>query len=420
MRNLFTGRMAPKKLVIALIAGLTAFMMLAGTVFAAGTDGVGSASTLVEVPDRKIILEGTPVTFKDVPIAAGGRTLLPLRELVTALGVPNDDDHIMYRSVSGEGQYVTVIYGETRIELTIGKAEAYVNGEKIALDVAPLIYKSRTYIPLRFVAEALGKKVVWAGETNTVLIVDQKTFGAVREIIIKSDEAGKIVTKNRMKIDIDGDITVGAIETSMKMSMDTAVDRESKAIYIGSVIEILGFSMTQESYYKDNVFYTSDILTGGWKKKTYTPEEYNRIFESNSDAIRLEDDETLLACLKIGESENEDELVLVGNTNFMDIFSGSYMQQAGSLGLDDKSMQSEWYSVKFVFYKDTYMLKAMSMEMHGEGEEDGVFTTIDMKVTTELSDFNGDFEITVPEEAVKNAVEDDSIDSGAAEASYSF
>ena len=83
-------------------------------------------------------------------------------------------------------------------------------------------------------------------------------------------------------------------------------------------------------------------------------------------------------------------------------------------------MQSEWYSVKFVFYKDTYMLKAMSMEMHGEGEEDGVFTTIDMKVTTELSDFNGDFEITVPEEAVKNAVEDDSIDSGAAEASYSF
>ena len=420
MRNLLAGRMTPKKIVIALIAGLTAFMMLSGAVFAAGTGGSGGAPTIVEVPDRKIILEGTPVAFKDVPIAAGGRTLLPLRELVTALGVPNDDEHIMYRRVSDKEQHVTVIYGETRIELTIGKTEAYVNGEKLVLDVAPVIYKNRTYIPLRFVAEALGKKVAWAGETNTVLIIDQKTFDAVREIIIKSNEASNKVTKNRMKMELTGDITVGTMKTTMGISVDTAVDKKSKAMYIGMVFDFLGFNIEQEGYYKDNVYYAPDILTGTWKKKTYTPEEYDRIFETNSDSVRMEDDEKLLACLTIAESENEDELVLVGNTNFMDIFSGSYMQQAGSLGLDDKSMQSEWYSVKFVFYKDTYMLKAMSMEMHGEGEEDGVFTTIDMKVTTELSDFNGDFEITVPEEAVKNAVEDDSIDSGAAEASYSF
>ena len=128
----------------------------------------------------------------------------------------------------------------------------------------------------------------------------------------------------------------------------------------------------------------------------------------------------MLACLKIGESENEDELVLAGNTNFMDIFTESYMQQAGSLGLDQNITQPEWYSVKFVFDKDTYMLKTLLMGMYGEREENGVLTTIDMKVTTEYSDFNGDFEITVPEEVAKNAVEDDSIGPGASGASYSF
>jgi len=418
MRNLFTGRMTPKKLIIALIAGLTAFMMLAGAVSAADT--TTGTPPIVEVPDRKFILEGVPITFKNAPAAIGGRTMLPLRELVVALGVPNDDDHIIYKRVPNGEQYIAVMYGETRIELTIGKAEAYINGEKLTLDTAPVIYKNSTYIPLRFVAEALGKKVVWVGQTNTVLIVDKETFDAVREVFIRSNEAGKNVTKNRMKINVDGDITVGTIESSLKMNLDTAVDRESKAIYVRSVFEILGFNMIQESYYKDNVYYTSDILNGGWKKKTYTPEEYDLIFESNSEAVRMEDDETLLACLKIGESENEDELVLVGNTNFMDIFTESYMQQAGSLGLDQNITQPEWYSVKFVFDKDTYMLKTLLMGMYGEREENGVLTTIDMKVTTEYSDFNGDFEITVPEEVAKNAVEDDSIGPGASGASYSF
>lgn len=407
MKGLHVGREIRKKLFVMLVAVLTASMLLSCSVFAAGAE----ASALIEVPDRKIILEGTPVAFKDVPITTGGRTLLPLRELVTALGVPNDDDHIKYRRVSSEEQYVTVTYGDKNIELTIGKPEAYVNGEKLALDVAPVIYKSRTYIPLRFVAEALGKKVVWVGETNTVLIVDQNNYDAISEIIAKYQEAWENVIKYRMVIDADADISIGEIKTYMHMGIDTLVDNEAKALYMGSAFEILGISMKSEAYFKDNMYYATDELTGEWKKKTYTPEEYDLIFRSSSDTVKMENDEKFLACLTFAESADEDELVLVGNSNFLDIAGGNYMQQAGQLEAFTEEMPDpEWYSVKLVFDRNTYLLKSLTMDTSSKSVENGVTSTLSLRVVIGFSDINGDFEITVPEEAVRKAVEDPGID----------
>lgn len=166
-----------KKLIITLVVALVTFSVLSGAVFAA------ESPTITEVPGRKIILEGSPLELKNVPIAIGGRTMLPLRELVVALGVPNDDEHIIYKRVSKDEQYVAVIYEQTKIEMTIGKPEAYINGERLELDAAPVIYKNSTYIPLRFVAEALEKKVVWVGESNTVLIIDQENYENISEIM---------------------------------------------------------------------------------------------------------------------------------------------------------------------------------------------------------------------------------------------
>ncbi|HHV79104.1 MAG TPA: copper amine oxidase N-terminal domain-containing protein [Firmicutes bacterium] len=48
-----------------------------------------------------------------------------------------------------------------RIELYIGKQEALVCGRKVDLDVAPLIIKGRTLVPVRFISECLGFDVDW-------------------------------------------------------------------------------------------------------------------------------------------------------------------------------------------------------------------------------------------------------------------
>ena len=62
-------------------------------------------------------------------------------------------------------------------KLVIGSKEMIktVDGveQKVMMDIAPLIEKSRTMLPIRFVAEALGFKVEWDDKARTVILTDK-------------------------------------------------------------------------------------------------------------------------------------------------------------------------------------------------------------------------------------------------------
>ena len=61
---------------------------------------------------------------------------------------------------------VTIKKGQKTIVLTIGKDKAYVNGNEIQLDCPAILYKDRTYVPLRFVSEILDAIVSYAPPMN--------------------------------------------------------------------------------------------------------------------------------------------------------------------------------------------------------------------------------------------------------------
>mgnify|MGYP003733309921 CR=1 FL=1 len=61
--------------------------------------------------------------------------------------------------------------GETTVVLTIGSSTYTVNGESKTMDVAPEIVNDRSFLPARFVAEAFGAQVGWDEATQTVIIV---------------------------------------------------------------------------------------------------------------------------------------------------------------------------------------------------------------------------------------------------------
>lgn len=65
---------------------------------------------------------------------------------------------------------VTLTKGETTVVFTIGSTTYTVNGEAKTADVAPEITNDRTMLPARFVAEAFGAVVGWDASTQTVLI----------------------------------------------------------------------------------------------------------------------------------------------------------------------------------------------------------------------------------------------------------
>jgi len=97
-----------------------------------------------------------------VPVVIDGRTLVPIRAIIEGMGGKVDWD--------GNTQKVTLTYYSDKMELTLGKTRAYLNGSSKTLDVAPRTINDRTMLPIRFISENFGCDVEWDGSTQTVTI----------------------------------------------------------------------------------------------------------------------------------------------------------------------------------------------------------------------------------------------------------
>lgn len=130
------------------------------------------ADNITEKSDIKIVINGVLGNYTDVPIIKDNRTLLPFREVLKNLGVQDDDQHIIWNSTN---KSITIIKDNVKIYLQINKNKAKLNDIDKNIDlndtsVVPIIYKNRTYIPARFIAESFNMNVNWNSETETVSI----------------------------------------------------------------------------------------------------------------------------------------------------------------------------------------------------------------------------------------------------------
>ncbi|WP_042170103.1 stalk domain-containing protein [Paenibacillus gorillae] len=62
------------------------------------------------------------------------------------------------------------------IVMNIGKKTATIDGKSITLDVAPLELNGTTYVPLRFVSDALGATLKWDDKLNRVSVIKGSTM----------------------------------------------------------------------------------------------------------------------------------------------------------------------------------------------------------------------------------------------------
>jgi exopolysaccharide biosynthesis protein len=58
------------------------------------------------------------------------------------------------------------------IEMTIGKKAAVSNGKSIAMEVAPFETSGTTYVPIRFVTDAMGATLKWDNKLNRVTVIN--------------------------------------------------------------------------------------------------------------------------------------------------------------------------------------------------------------------------------------------------------
>jgi outer membrane protein assembly factor BamB len=77
---------------------------------------------------------------------------------------------------------LVIVYPQKKlIVLVVGKKEAEINGDIVKLDVAPLVIKGTTLVPLRFVGEALGAKVDYESKEQKITFT---LYGKVIELVI--------------------------------------------------------------------------------------------------------------------------------------------------------------------------------------------------------------------------------------------
>ena len=137
-----------KKIITLVLASL---LLISTTVFAKAPS--------IEIDGKIIKTDAAPFIEKD-------RTFVPIRFIGEALNYKVDWNK--------DKKLVTIKNTDRQILMTIGDTNITVNNEKIKNDVAPLIRKDRTYVPLRFVAENMNLKVNWDGKEKKVIINSQK------------------------------------------------------------------------------------------------------------------------------------------------------------------------------------------------------------------------------------------------------
>jgi uncharacterized repeat protein (TIGR02543 family) len=125
---------------------------------------------VLQIGKSTFTVNGTARALDSPPVIKNGRTLVPIRAIIEALGGTVGWD--------GTARKATVTLGSTTIELWIGKAVAKVNGVSTPIDpananVVPEIINGRTMLPVRFVSENLGCLVEWADATKTITITYQ-------------------------------------------------------------------------------------------------------------------------------------------------------------------------------------------------------------------------------------------------------
>jgi hypothetical protein len=333
---------------------------------------------VTEKPDIKIIIDGVRGTYSNTPIIVSGRTLLPLRELLVNLGVPNDDQHIIW---NGKEKSVTVIKDATQLYLKVGSTSAKVNGGDATLDAAPVNYKGSVYIPARFVGEAFGKVVVWDGIANRVYMKDKAEFDEIKSLLESSvAKMDGLKRYQETKKAVWYNTTDSGEELDLSFTMTGFTDIENKTV--NWLMDYGTFNL----YYciKGQKLYMKDTVDNEWSVEDMTEQDNSEYFVN---FINLSD--VVYAALSLEDDNKDGTAVLKGNIS-LDYYNNT--DKTIKVFYDESSTEITIDKVSGYITKIHKLDKIYNTPADEEASTD----EFDIEYTT--SNYNGNFSTKMPDE----------------------
>lgn len=100
----------------------------------------------------------------------------------------------------GANKKVIMKNGNTNVELTIGSNKMKVNGKVLTLDAPAEIKDERTFVPLRAIAESFGEKVDYSKDYKAVYIGDNPVYNKNYKVVYYYEGANPVITEYTVNI----------------------------------------------------------------------------------------------------------------------------------------------------------------------------------------------------------------------------
>lgn len=118
------------------------------------------SSLKMRIGEKYIYFDGVKNEIDTSIFTYNGRTMVPVRFIAESFGfdVFWNNGEVVLKNLKNE------------IRLFIGKNEIEINGKKIKIDSSPVIKDGRTFLPIRYISEALNLIVSWDGVKKEVTV----------------------------------------------------------------------------------------------------------------------------------------------------------------------------------------------------------------------------------------------------------
>lgn len=113
------------------------------------------------IGQKTYYVAGAAMEADVAPFIQDARTMVAVRYIAYGLGV--SPANVMY-----DGKDTVTILGDRIVQLKLGSNDLYVNGAVMKMDTAAVVKEGRTFVPIAWIARAMGVNYAWSDADLTV------------------------------------------------------------------------------------------------------------------------------------------------------------------------------------------------------------------------------------------------------------
>lgn len=258
-------------LALAMLASMTPALAADGTQVNVYDKGQIKSIVFAIGVEQYFINGQTPgIAMDAAPYVDSDRTFVPIRFLGNALGITNEN--ITWDESKGRAALQA---GSAKAELTIGVKQIVTNGQAKDIDVAPQLQPpGRTFLPARFVCEALGYEVDWQNDKYVLVWPKGQPKPDIEQLkkqieqVNNTDSPYNTISKN----------TGAVIENGLLVFREKGNTSGQEAFFIDKSHKY-DYLLNISSYSDESLNAVKEAL------KVYYPTGYNPAFENMKNTI---------------------------------------------------------------------------------------------------------------------------------------